>query len=122
MTNHRAPAAPLSAEAASLRHAAFASAPDQWQGGASDRCRQDGAAHDLLVSACSMEDPFFASFFHPERCKRTEERVTALQLSWAPLDPLSARPVEISLRGARVLRRQGVEFVTAPLPEPKKEQ
>ena len=83
---------------------------------------QDGAAHDLLVSACSMEDPFFASFFHPQRCKRTEERVAALQLSWAPLDSLSARPAEISLRGARVLRRQGVEFVNAPLPEPKKEQ
>ena len=37
---------------------------------------QDGMTHELLVSACTFEDPFLTSFFHPSRCQRSRSRAS----------------------------------------------
>jgi hypothetical protein len=75
----------------------------------------DGVGHDVLVSACKLNDPLFASVFLPARCWRAREGVTAVRLTWDPFDILSRRPSEVVLEGARVLRRAGVEVFETDL-------
>jgi len=74
----------------------------------------DGQPHLLLVSAATARDPLFFSIFTPRRLCQSSERVTALELRWAPLDLLSARPSEIALEHVSLLRRAGVEALETP--------
>jgi hypothetical protein len=75
----------------------------------------DGEPHSILVSASTThDDPLFLSIFSPRRLCQSSERLTALELSWSPLDMLSARPREIRIEQVSVLRRTGAETLETP--------
>jgi hypothetical protein len=75
----------------------------------------DGLPHDVLVSACHLEEPLFASHFCKDRCWRASQRVQSIRLLWVPLDPLSRKPAEIELQATSVVRRSGVEVFESNL-------
>ena len=77
----------------------------------------DGAPHAILVSALSEGDPMFLSHFARARGWRSEERVTQIELRWAPIDILSRRPRQIVLEGVSVLRRSGIDLMETTLRE-----
>lgn len=76
---------------------------------------QDGETHEVLVSACTLRDPLFASVFHRTRCWRAREQVTAVELKWIPLDVLSQQPREITVEEISVLRRPEAQVVETSL-------
>lgn len=69
----------------------------------------DGAAHDVLVSACDPSGNFLRSVFDPGSDPYSPERVVAVELRWAPMDRLSLQPAEIVLERIEVLHRQKVD-------------
>jgi hypothetical protein len=77
----------------------------------------DGEPHSILVSACTLRDPLFASIFAPHKSWHSSERLTALELRWARSDLLSAVPREVKLEGVSILKRAGAETIESSLAE-----
>jgi hypothetical protein len=75
----------------------------------------DGQSHEVLISACDLDDPLFLSNFVPDRQWRSREEVLLLAIYWAPMDRLSRRPASITLEGISVLRRHAAEEREIPL-------
>lgn len=75
----------------------------------------DGESYNILVSASTTrDDPLFLSLFSSRRLCQSTERLKGLELSWSPLDVLSARPREIRIEQVSVLQRTGAETLETP--------
>ncbi len=69
----------------------------------------DGDAHDVILSACSAQEPPFWSIFNARRLWRSTTHVVGLKVEWEPMDRLSQRPKSITLHSISTLHRSGAE-------------